>query len=107
MAALQGAAYVLAHINASPTELHDRVLGKTLISTLEDASNTIWIELLRMSKASFEALLEWLEARTPLRSGRHISVREKLIIFLYIVCQSNTHRMIAFLFGRSVDTINR
>ena len=60
-----------------------------------------------MSKGSFNALLEWLLVHTLLRPGRDVSGQEKLLIFLYIVCQGVTHRTAAFLFGRSEGTIHR
>ena len=106
VATLQSVAFFLAHTRASPTELHSRMLGAIFLSSIEGASHTIWNNLFRMSKSSFNALFEWLQGHTLLYSGR-VSAREKLMIFLYIVCQGITHRIAAFLFGRSEETINR
>ena len=105
--ALQTIAFTLSQTRASPTEVHNRGLGEVLLSSLEDSPDIIWNNLVRMSKPSFNALLEWLLGHTLHCTGRHVSVREKLLIFLYIVCQGVTHRVAAFLFGRSEETINR
>ena len=42
-----------------------------------------------------------------LRRSRNVSEREKLLIFLYTVCQGMPQNITAFLFGRSDETINR
>ena len=41
------------------------------------------------------------------RRSREVSEREKLFIFLFIVCQGVPQNTVAHLFGRSDKTINR
>lgn len=107
LATLQAVQFALVHFVKSSSALHNRALGIMLLSTIEDAPDTIWLNMIRMTKGSFDALIEWLRLHTLFRSGRHVPEQEKLLIFLYIVCQGMTYRAAAFFFGRSEETIFR
>ena len=91
----------------SPATLHRRELGVALLATIEDGSPALWRRLFRMTKPSFNALCGWLAENTMFRRGREVSEREKLFIFLFIVCQGAPQNIVAHLFGRSDETINR
>ena len=95
------------NLKTSPTILHSREMGAMFLATIENGSPSMWRRLFRMTKPSFNALCDWLASNTMFRCSRNVSGREKLLIFLYIVCQGMPHNVAAFLFGRSDETINR
>ena len=99
-------AYVPRYIT-SPTTLHRRHMGVALLATIENGHPAMWQRVFRMTKPSFNALCGWLASNTMFRRGREVSEREKLLIFLYIVCQGAPQNIVAHLFGRSDETINR
>jgi hypothetical protein len=41
--------------------------------------------VLRMKSNTFKTLCDWLETNTPLRSSRHITIKEQVAIFLWII----------------------
>ena len=55
----------------------------------------------------FEILLDWLLKNTNLESSRWIDATEKLTMFLIYVGQGISYRMIAEIFGHSLDTVSR
>ena len=93
-------------VPTAPATLHRRALGKALLEGLEDGAPAMWQRLFRMTKASFEALVDWLRMNTMFKGGR-VSEREKLLIFLWIVCQGAPHGTVAHMFGRFDEIISR
>ena len=81
----------------SPATLHRRDTGLTLLATIENGSPAMWRRVFRMTKPSFNALCGWLASNTMFRRGREVSEREKLLIFLYIVCQGTPQNIVAHL----------
>ena len=78
-----------------------------LLDTIENGPPLLWLQYFRMTKASFDALCGWLTTNTKLRGSLEVSVREKVLIFLFIVCQGTPQSTVGFLFGRSDETVNR
>lgn len=62
---------------------------------------------LRMTLNTFHLLRDWLLANTVLKSSRHMSIEEKLMVFLYITSKNNSNRDAAERFNHSGDTISR
>ena len=87
--------------------LHPRIMGLTMAAVLDVAPNTMWRRIYRMNKESFKALLCWLQAKTTFKESPYMKDEEKLLIFMYIVCQGSPHGVAAYYFGRSDETINR
>ena len=91
----------------APGTLHRRAVGNALLEGLLDGAPAMWQRLFRMTKASFEALLDWLKQDTIFKGSHRASEQEKLLIFLCIVCQGMPHNIMAYIFSRSDETINR
>ena len=99
------------HAPSPPTQtLHLRHMGDTFIAMLDNAVDQCWNDLFRMRKSCFVALRTWLLTHTTLgqpRRGDTTSAHEKLIIFMYIICQGATIRHTALIFGRALGSIHR
>jgi hypothetical protein len=87
-AALVVAGVVQATQNHDPIRPNILLSGKSYVDDLlTSAHPQRCFEVLRMSLTSFFALREWLISYTSLQNSRKhqgLSVREKLVIFLYI-----------------------
>lgn len=61
-----------------------------------------------MSRMTFLALERWMRQHTHLRDSRQsVLLRKKLEIYLYIVGQEASFRLIVEIFRRSINTIHR
>ena len=98
---------VVPNYITSPTTLYRRHMGVALLATIENGHPAMWQRVFRMTKPSFNALCGWLASNTMFRRGREVSEREKLLVFLHIVCQGAPQNIVAHPFGRSDETINR
>ena len=98
---------IIANQRGIPQPLHFSRAGLEFMTSFDIGPVTMWIETFRMTKASFDALLNWLIVHTVLEGSRYITAREKLFIFLYIVCQGVTQTAAAYLFAHSDETIYR
>ena len=64
-------------------------------------------EQLRMSFKSFSELIEFCIDQTELRSSKHVSIEEKMYIFLYMVGQPASNRHVQEEFSKSGQTVSR
>jgi len=64
-------------------------------------------EQLRMSFEIFSELIEFCIDQTELRSSKHVSIEEKIYIFLYIVGQPASNRHVQEEFSKSGQTVSR
>ena len=98
------------HLLPSPpcNTLVSHHVGAILIQHLEEAPLQVWQDAFRMSKECFNALCIWLSAYTNLpETCSKTSLRHKMMMFLYLVCQGSTRRITGYVFGRSVETVHR
>ena len=89
--------------------LAHRSLGRYFINTLENADHGVWESLFRMRKECFDALCNWLIANTELQqySETDVTLREKVMMFLWQACNGDPRRRCSFVFGRAIETIHR
>ena len=89
--------------------LTSRNVGDAVLAwTFTKAPDTVWESIFRMPKHCFFSLLEWLLTNTNLgNTGRFVKPKEKLLLFLYIVCQGHTVRSTAYQFHRAYETVHR
>jgi hypothetical protein len=64
-------------------------------------------EQLRRSFETFSELIEFCIDQTELRSSKHVSIEEKIYIFLYIVGQPASNRHVQEEFSKSGQTVSR
>lgn len=64
-------------------------------------------ELLRMSRDTFVRLIAHFRGRGLLKDSKHISVEEKLAIFLSIIGGNQRYAVVKHRFQHSTQTINR
>jgi hypothetical protein len=62
--------------------------------------------VLRMKSNTFKTLCDWLETNTPLRSSRHITIKEQVAIFLWIINFDSSIWQTAERFQHSTKTIS-
>lgn len=104
---MQYMTFIIANKRGTPQLLHFSRAGLEFVTSFDIGPVTMWMETFRMTKVSFDALLNWLTVHTTLRGSRYITAREKLFIFLYMVCQGVTQTATAYLFAHSDETIYR
>ena len=110
LAVIQYVLYLQEHFHKLfyvPQPLHFSHAGQHLIESFIDGPQTMWLETFRMTSFSFDALMGWLIKNTGFQGSSYIPAREKLFIFLYILCQGITQTAAAYLFGHSNETIYR
>lgn len=64
-------------------------------------------EQLRMPIDAFQELIKFCLQHTELRSSKHVTIEEKVYIFLYIVGQPASNRSIQEEFVKSGETVSR
>jgi len=64
-------------------------------------------EQLRMPIATFRELIIFCQEKTALRSSRHVSIEEKVYIFIYIVGQPASNRNVQEEFSKSGAIVSR
>jgi hypothetical protein len=85
--------------NAMPgSEYADELLNS-------DHSNRIQA-VLRMQLDTFYALRDWLLINTSLKTSKHVTIEEKLMIFFHITIRLASNRDTQERFSRSGDTIS-
>lgn len=83
-------------------------LGMIWIRHMENAPSQVWQDIFRMRKECFNLLCTWLTQNTTiLQSSTKIPVRERVMMFLYVVCQGASRRTTGHLFGRAAATVQR
>jgi hypothetical protein len=86
-------------MNAMPgSEYADELLNS-------DHSNRIQA-VLRMQLDTFYALRDWLLINTSLKTSKHVTIEEKLMIFFHITTRPASNRDTQERFSRSSDTIS-
>jgi hypothetical protein len=63
--------------------------------------------VLRMSKETFYSLRDWLLVHTYLKSSKHISIEQKLLIFLHITSRPASNRDTMERFSHSNSTVSK
>ena len=110
-AALVVAGAVQATQNHDPIRPNILLSGKSYVDDLLTSAHLQrCFEVLRMSLTSFFALREWLISYTSLqnlRKHKGLSVREKLVIFLYITARNASIRDCCERFNHSGRTISK
>jgi len=91
------------------TPAHSSVLtGSQYVNELLSSGNPTRIfDVLRMPLPTFFALRDWCIEHDYLQPTQHISVEEQLAIFLKIVGENTSNRMVQERFQRSGSTISR
>ena len=89
--------------------LTHRSLSHYFITTLENADRGVWENLFRMPKECFNTLCDWLAANIelPQYSSADVTLREKVMMFLWQACNGDPRRQCSFIFGRSIETVHR
>ena len=89
--------------------LAHRSLGRYFITTLENADHGVWESLFRMRKECFDALCNLLAANTELSqcSEAEVTFREKVMMFLWQICNGDPRRRCSFVFRRAIETVHR
>jgi hypothetical protein len=63
--------------------------------------------VLYMSKETFYGLRDWLLVHTYLKSSKHISIKQKLLIFLHITSRPASNRDTMERFSHSNSTVSK
>ena len=101
---------ILQALEPSPPlqSLVSHELGITWIKHIENAPSQVWQDLFRMRKRCFDLLCTWLTQRTKLlQRSTKIPLRERVMMFLYLVCQGASRRTTGHIFGRAGATVQR
>ena len=80
--------------------------GHAYTQELLSGSNTQCHELMRLSRETFIMLCNHFKQKNWLHSSRHISVEEKMAMFLTIIAHNERFRMVKRRFQHSTRTIH-
>jgi hypothetical protein len=81
--------------------------GQEYVDNLLNCGNPTRIRnQLRMELETFYLLRNWLVDNTELNASRHVSVEEKLVIFIFIASSGASNRRAQEQFNRSSSTIS-
>ena len=81
--------------------------GEDYTHNLLTCNNSVRIRNeLRMKLETFNTLHDWLLENTKLRGSRYISIKEKLLIFIFISSQDISNRAAQERFNHSGQTIS-
>ena len=90
------------------TLLNRRWTGQEVVNDLLNYRNATRIHSqLRMQLDTFVQLRDWLVMNTKLDNARYISIKEKLLIFIYITSSSALNRAAQERFNRGPASISR
>lgn len=79
--------------------------GRRAMRFLE-GNDRVFEQLFRVPKAAFGALVLWLRDNTSLRGTRYQSLKQKVMVFLYILGQGCTQRAAAHFFEISQSSVS-
>ncbi|XP_071680077.1 uncharacterized protein [Lolium perenne] len=77
------------------------------LNNIYNCNNVEAIQMLRMRRAPFYALVKTFRERGPLTDSIHTSVEEQFAMFLHVVGHNQRFRVIHNTFRRSTETISR
>ncbi|KAJ9546559.1 hypothetical protein OSB04_019102 [Centaurea solstitialis] len=81
--------------------------GRQFTDELLQGNDRQCLDLLRMSRAAFIQLCDHFKAKGWLTDSRHISVEEKMAIFLMIIGHNQRYRVLKNRFQHSTQTIHK
>lgn len=99
------------HTRKKERQQGPRRQGKTaesrqVVKDLYDGSAQRFQDLFRMEHDAFDSLCAWLCRNTKLHASRRRSVRQKVMIFLYICAQAESQRGTAYFFKISQSSVS-
>ncbi|KAJ9568324.1 hypothetical protein OSB04_004290 [Centaurea solstitialis] len=81
--------------------------GHAYTLELLNGSNTQCVELMRLSRDAYILLCNHFKQKNWLQDSRHVTVEEKMAIFLTIIGHNERFRMVKRRFQHSTETIHR
>ncbi|KAJ9544803.1 hypothetical protein OSB04_024510 [Centaurea solstitialis] len=84
-----------------------RLTGRQFTNELLEGTDTQCIDLLRMNRVAFVQLSAHFKAKGWLTYSKHISVEEKMAIFLMIIGHNQRYRVVKNRFQHSTQTIHK
>ncbi|XP_071729146.1 uncharacterized protein [Rutidosis leptorrhynchoides] len=87
-------------------DLTSALSGHAYTQELLVGSNTQCHELMRLSRDAYVLLCNHFKQKNWLQDSKHISVKEKIAIFLTVLAQNDRYRAVKYRFQHSLRTIH-